>query len=397
MRLKLFVIVILLAATGGAIAFSLGAFKGATATATSFLTAAATTTDVTDEVTATGTVAAADTYALAFGAAPVDTPAASSTSNSSSANSSSSSGNGGSSVTWPVTKVDVKVGDAVKAGQVLAEASTSDLDAQIADATRTAKIASIQLAQAQDTYDSASGTQPIRQAKVGLYNAQSAKAKADQALADLRALKVYASLTAPAAGIVTAVNVQAGADAPSGTAISVASASLVVTTSVVESDVTNISVGQTASVTVAAINATLQGIVQTIAPTGSSGSGSNGVVSYAVQIALDAPPPSLRQGMTADVSIVTATASGVIAIPSRALSGSAGSYTVRVVAADGTVTTVPVEVGLVTSSLAEIKSGLQAGDRVVTGTSSSQLATNQGGGRGIFGGGGGAVITGPGR
>ena len=389
MRWKLVAIVVLLAVTGGAIAFSLGLFKGSDVAATSFLTARATTTDVTDEVTATGTVAAADTWDLAFGSKPIDTAGSAS----SSSNSSSSNG-AGSTVTWPVTSVSVKVGDVVKAGQVLAVASTTDLDAQISDATRSAKIASIQLTQAQDTYDSASGTQAIRQAKIGLYNAQSGKAKAYQTLSDLRALKAYASLVAPAAGIVTAVSVEQDADAPSGTAITIASASLVVTTSVVESDVSNISVGQTASITVAAIDATLQGTVQTIAPTSSTSGGSNGVVSYAVQIALDAPPPALRAGMSADVSIVTATASGVIAIPSRALSGSAGDYTVRVVAADGSVTTRAVSVGLITSSLAEIKSGLQVGEEVVTGTSSSQTSGNGTTRGGFFGGGGSTVISG---
>jgi macrolide-specific efflux system membrane fusion protein len=390
MRWKIVAIVVLLAVTGGAIAFSLGAFKGANAASTTFLTAVATTTDVTDQVTATGTVASADIYALPFGSKPTDTPASSASSSSSSSNSSSSSSGGsGISVTWPVTAVNVKVGDVVTPGEALATASSSDLEAQIADAVRTVGIANLQLSQAHDDYANASGTQALRQTKVALYNAQSAKAKADKALADLKALRPYAALVAPAAGIVTAVNVQAGVDAPSGIAITVASSSLLVTTSVVESDVTSISLGQTASITISAINATLQGTVQSIAPAGSASNGSNGVVSYAVEIALDAPPPALRPGMTADVSIVTATASGVIAIPSRALSGSAGDYTVRVVAADGTVTTRTVTVGLITSSLAEIKSGLQAGERVVTGTSSTQL-TNQNGGRGFFGGGAGA-------
>jgi multidrug efflux pump subunit AcrA (membrane-fusion protein) len=91
--------------------------------------------------------------------------------------------------------------------------------------------------------------------------------------------------------------------------------------------------------------------------------------------------------MSADVTITTATAPGVLAIPSRALTGSAGGYRVRVLAADGTVAVRDVTVGLITSSLVEIKSGLQAGETVITGTSSTQTTTtrNQGG----FGGGGG--------
>ena len=48
-----------------------------------------------------------------------------------------------------------------------------------------------------------------------------------------------------------------------------------------------------------------------------------------------------------------------------------------------------------TSSLAEVKSGLQAGELVVTGTSSNQnTVTNGFGGGGFQGGGGGTVIRG---
>jgi macrolide-specific efflux system membrane fusion protein len=390
MRWKVLAIVVLLAVAGGAIAVSTGVLRPAAASATTFLTAAAATADVTDQVTATGAVAASVTYDLAFGADPVATSAAASSSSSSSnSSSSSSSSNGASSVTWPVTEVAVKVGDRVTKGQVLAKADTSDLEAQIADASRAAKSAAIQLNQATDDLANASTTQGIRQAKVSLYNAQSSKAKADSTLKDLVALRAQTSLTAPADATVTAISIQAGTDAPSGAAISLASAALEVTTSVVESDVAKISVGQQGTVTIAAINATLQGTVTTIAPSGSS-SGQNGVVEYAVELSLDAPPQGLRPGMSADVSIVTATASGVLAIPSRALSGTAGSYTVRVVAADGSVETRSVDVGLVTSSLAEIKSGLQAGERVVTGTSSSQTTNTPGGRGGFFGGGGGA-------
>ena len=92
--------------------------------------------------------------------------------------------------------------------------------------------------------------------------------------------------------------------------------------------------------------------------------------------------------MSADITITAASANGVLAIPSRALTGNPGSYTVRVVAADGSVSTRSVQVGLVTSSLAEIKSGLQAGELVVTGTSSSQNTVTNGFGGGGFGGGG---------
>jgi macrolide-specific efflux system membrane fusion protein len=383
MRLKLVAIIVLLALGGAAVAASLGLFTPAATGASSLLTAAAAVTDVTDEIAATGTVQATTQYALAFGADAVESDGAAAASDAA-----SSSGSLASTIEWPVTAVHVAVGDHVTKGEVLATAGTADLAAQIADARRNAASAALQLKAAKADRTAASGTAAKRQAQIALYNAQSADAKARGDLAAFVALRAHTTITAPADGVATAVAISAGADAPEGSAITVLSGALRVSTTVVESDIAAIQVGQEATVTVAAVDASLRGKVVSIDPVGSD-SGGSGVVSFAVVVELDAPPADLRPGMSADISIVAASASNVLAIPSRALSGSAGSYTVRVVAADGTVSVRDVEVGLVTSSLAEIKSGLQEGDRVVTGTSSSQnSSTTVGGPAGAFPGGG---------
>lgn len=372
MRLKLFAIVVLLVVAGGAVFFAFGGGLAPAATAgTTLLTAAASVADVTDDIAATGSVEATTQYTVSFGTST-----------------------GSASVTWPVTKVNVAVGDTVKTGEVLATADATGLDAQIADAKRAESSALLQLHQATDDRASATTTQAKRQTQEALYNAETGYAHAKSDLADLETLRATATLKATEDGTVTAVAITAGSDAPSGAAITMNSNDLQVSTSVVESDVSSIKVGQQASVTIGALDATLNGKVTSIDPVGTS-SGSNGVVSFAVKVALDAPPTGLLPGMSADVTITAASATGVLSIPSRALSGTAGAYTVRVVAADGSVSTQPVEVGLVTASLAEIKSGLQAGDRVVTGTSSAQnAATTVGGGGGVFPGGG--VIRGGG-
>src|SRR5262249_1664704 len=154
--------------------------------------------------------------------------------------------------------------------------------------------------------------------------------------ADLVALRAYRAIVAPADGTITAVNISAGADAPSGASITMIAGSLQITTSVVESDIAPIKLDQPAAVTLSAIDTSLKGKVASIDPVGSD-SGNSGVVSFAVVVQLEAPPAELRPGMSADISIVAARATNVLAIPSRALSGSAGAYTVRVVAPDGTV------------------------------------------------------------
>ena len=53
--------------------------------------------------------------------------------------------------------------------------------------------------------------------------------------------------------------------------------------------------------------------------------------------------------MSADVTIVVAQAADAVAVPAIAVSGTSGSYTVRVLGTDGTVETRSVEVGLMTS------------------------------------------------
>ena len=101
--------------------------------------------------------------------------------------------------------------------------------------------------------------------------------------------------------------------------------------------------------------------------------------------------------MTADITIVTASAPNVLTVPSAALRGTSGNYRVQVMGADGTITPTPVTVGLVTSTTAEIKSGLNAGDVVVTGIASDRISTTTtGSGRSSGFGGGGIAVPGGG-
>jgi hypothetical protein len=168
-----------------------------------------------------------------------------------------------------------------------------------------------------------------------------------------------------------------------------------VTASFAESDIGKLKVGQTTAVTVAAAGTTpIDGTVSQITPTAASATGGSSVVTYAVRITLANAPAAVLAGMTASAAITTAQAANVIAVPAIALVGSAGSYGVRVIAADGTSQVTSVQVGLVTTSLAEIKTGLSEGETVSIGTVSARTSTTTGSGVaipgvGIGGGGGG--------
>jgi macrolide-specific efflux system membrane fusion protein len=389
MRLKLFAIVLLLVVGGAAIFVTLGGLPRSAAAATTFLTGTAEVTDVSDDVAATGTIASATTWSLAFGTAAT-------TATSSSSAAATQDG------TWTTRTVTAKVGDVVKKGDVLATAANATLTADIVAAKNDWTAAELQRLQAQDAYDAATTTSAIRQTRGALLNAKNGVASAKAKYNDLRQAAALARLVAPEAGVVTAVNIVAGSDVPTGAAITVASTDYVVTAEVVESDVSSMKLQQAATVTVSAIGADLDGTVTAIAPTATASSGSStGVVSYAVAVALTNPPATLRPGMTADVTITTASATGVLAVPAAALRGTAGNYTVLVMTAAGTPEARPVTAGLITSSLVEITTGLSAGDVVVTGTSSTQRTTTGtgtgGGGTFVVPGGGGGGFRGPGN
>jgi macrolide-specific efflux system membrane fusion protein len=100
------------------------------------------------------------------------------------------------------------------------------------------------------------------------------------------------------------------------------------------------------------------------------------VATYAVTITLTDPPATVLAGMSATVTVTTASVDNAVRVPATALSGSASAgYTVQLVNADGTTTSVAVEVGVVTTSMVQITSGLSDGQTVVTGTSSARSGT----------------------
>ena len=397
MKLKLLAILVLIVAGAGAIFVSMGGLPTSAASTTTYLTSAAVVGNISNDIAATGTIAASTRYGLAFGTAAQQLTSTSTTA-------ASTSSSTGSSTTWLVKSVAVKVGDTVKKGAALAVGDTTDLKAQLTAATASRQSTGLQLLLAKSalsTADTAANTDQIRQARISVYSAETAYAQAKTTESDLRSQIALATLSAPIDGIVSEVDIVAGADAPSGNAVVVEAKSYEVSADVVESDITSVTLGQPATITIAALGSSVNGKVTAIGRTATTSS-STSVVSYPVTVALTDPPAGIMPGMTTDVTITTAAVANVLTVPSEALAGAAGNYSVRILGADGVPQAQPVTVGLVTSTLAEIKSGLTAGETVVTGTTAARNATttttttnNRGGfggdgfGGGGFGGGGG--------
>ncbi|HWO66983.1 MAG TPA: HlyD family efflux transporter periplasmic adaptor subunit, partial [Umezawaea sp.] len=308
-----------------------------------------------------------------------------------------------------VASVDVKVGDVVTKGQKLASVDPAQASLQVTIAQNNVNQAYQTLVDAQ-----ARGTSTPQQ-QTALDSAVLARDQANEALA-------ATTLTAPGDGTVTSVSgkvgdkVSAGGSGAAATTTTAPTGFVVITdlknfvlhANVAESDVSKLKVDQAATVTVNAlpgspVQAKVTGV--DLLPTTS-----NNVVQYGVTLALTDPPATLKPGQSASVEITVASATGVLAVPSAALSTIGAANTVTVLE-NGAESRKSVEVGVRGDQYVQITSGLteneqvvlpqvatgtqqQGGNRTGTGTGFPGTGTGVGGGRV---GGGTGTGTGPGR
>lgn len=171
----------------------------------------------------------------------------------------------------------------------------------------------------------------------------------DQLLATLRnssgielpeAEKKLLQLTAPMAGIVTAIHVAPGEVVGAGMPIVVIEGpaeQFEAVLSVSENDITSLAVGNRVSTTVEAVSDTItfEGRVLSIAPTATQ---TEGLTVYAVKVSLDfasedgkgqGAMSQLMPGMTADAAIATAESKNAVFVPRRAVIASGERDIVR--------------------------------------------------------------------
>ncbi len=224
--------------------------------------------------------------------------------------------------------------------------STEDQNAaSLASAKQNVASAQLALEDAQRTHDTAIA--PADAATIAADTA--AVASAEQTLASAQQALAGTDITAPSDGVITSIDLVVGAAAPNGDAIQFQAGPMQVTASFTESDLTALKAGQPAKVTVSAIDADLTGTLSSIDPVAST-SGASSVVSYDATVTIADAPDTIRAGMSADVSVTTASQSGAIAVPIAALVGRNGNYSVRTLDSSGAEQLTPVEVGLVTDT-----------------------------------------------
>jgi HlyD family secretion protein len=279
-----------------------------------------------------------------------------------------------------------------------AETKLADAQAQLA-ALRNPSANDI--AQKQASVDQARATLAQAQANMAKLTApgtasdvsiqQDAVTQAEQTLKQAQLSLDQATLKAPFAGVVTAVNIVPGSSASAGGGSSGTSSGAIslidrstlhVDLKLSENDVAKVQFGQKVALAIDALKDwKATGTVSYIAPSATT---SNGVVTYAVRVSFPDTDDRVKVGMTANLTITTATKDNVLLVPNSALLPKGAGHAVQVLAADGkTVQEVDVQTGLTDGSNTEITSGLKAGDKVVTTPSITTTPAR----RGLFGGG----------
>jgi membrane fusion protein, macrolide-specific efflux system len=386
-RWPVLVAAIVLVVAGGGAAWA--KTRGSTTPGSTTQFVAAKVATVTQTVSASGTIAAAQAADLDFGAA------------------------------GRVTKVLVKTGATVRNGQALARIGTASLTAAY-DAAKAQREAAVDTA-AQDSGDS-SAQRSADTAQVTA--ATTATTEAKQALAD-------ATLRSTIAGTVTSVDLTRGQQVSSSTASSsattgsttsgstgtsgrastpaatstttatsstgsqlvVQSAAKIVNGSVDDTEVQQVKKGQAVAITPDGATVPVPGVVKSVSSVPSS---SSGVVTFPVVVRITGHPTGVYAGATATMTITTTHVPNVLQIPTLAISYAGSNASVELQQGSSTVKR-SVTIGTAYGLESQVLSGLKAGQKVeVTIPAFGGRRVGTGNGGGFRPGGGTGTGTGPG-
>ncbi len=322
--------------------------------------------------------------------------------------------------------------DSAKAGTAKSLASYRQSQQSVAQATANVLKAKNNLTTLQDRADEPSSTvtsadiaaamADVTSAEAGLTSAKAAQSVSLNDYNSTKAAESDLTVTAPASGVIYSMDIEVGdaVSASSGsTSSSTSSASsassvmggtsttastssssgapmviapeqpLSVLLAINEVDVPSLELGQRADIEFDALpDLSATGKVYEIAE---SGTNSSGVVTFDVWLSIDVADPALRDGMSSAATIITAIAKDAIIVPSAAVkTNTDGTSYVQILDENGVPQKVTVEVGLASSTQAQILSGITEGTKVVTSSSSSSsTSTSTGGGFSMPGMGGG--------
>jgi RND family efflux transporter MFP subunit len=267
------------------------------------------------------------------------------------------------------------IGDKVRAGEVLAEIDTPDLDQQLRQARADLSVAKANAKLAQisaERWQSLAGTDAVAQQDVDqrtfTLNANIAQVKAAKANVDrLVAEQGFKHLLAPFDGVVTARETDIGAlinvGAAGGAELFVVSdtSKLRVYVNVPQNYVPSVPPGTQATIRVPEHpDRTYSGTVEASAQAVNSGSGTT-----LMQLIVDNRAAELMPGDYASIHLQIAATTRVLRVPSSALVFDAKGLSLATVGADNRVLIKPVSLERDLGAVVEIASGLSPDDRVI--------------------------------
>ncbi|CAH1661160.1 efflux RND transporter periplasmic adaptor subunit [Chelatococcus asaccharovorans] len=326
----------------------------------------------------------------------------------------------GAQVSGRIVAVKVKLGQAVKTDDLIAEidsvtqenslrtarASLANVQAQLAEKRATLilnrqtlarqKTMIAQNAVSHADFESATAAVDVTQAQIEALQAQIIEAEV--AVETAKANLGYTRITAPIDGTVLAIvsqegqTVNATQSAPTIVILGQLD-TMTVRTEISEADITRVEPGLPLYFTVLGepdrrYNATLEAIEpapesirsdssfssSTTSSSSSSSTSSSSAIYYNGVFNVPNADGRLKTYMTAQVHIVLGRAENVLTLPSAALGAADadGRRAVRVVAADGTISLRQVDIGLNNTVIAEVRSGLEQGERVIMGETTAR-------------------------
>lgn len=214
--------------------------------------------------------------------------------------------------------------------------------------------AELQLAQAKAGRDSA-----LAQLEAGIQSGLSSLEQLNLVLEDVDA---QGNVIAPVSGTLTSLTaVENGFVSPSmPVAVIEGAGQMKVTVSVSESLVPKLVLGDSADVTVSAIDSSFTGTIRSVEKTANMQT-----KLYTVTLTIPAEVGGLMSGMSADVTFHTDTVEDAVVVPTQAILTSAGQQHVFVVEND-TAKKVDITTGLAGSGVTQVSSGLTGGEQLVT-------------------------------
>ena len=311
-----------------------------------------------------------------------------------------------------VTRLAVKEGDVVKAGQFLLEIDPSRFQASTQGLQAGVEAAESDLASNQTRFNQAKSDFARAEAnrKAGIISqaefeqtrtamstaqssVQSSQRRVDQAKAGVREAKVglnYATINSPMDGVVTARRIEVGETAVMGVQNSAGTVLITVSDmskveaemEVDEASIPNVKQGQTASVHIDAYpGQTFQGEVTEVGGSPMLSLSQNEAIKFKVKVWIKNPPLTIKPGLSAQADIYTGSKDNAVAVPFQALvmrdiklksgekaaPGAAKEEEGVFLMEGGKAKFVAVKTGLMGDLNIEVTSGLKGGETLIKG------------------------------